>query len=148
MKVILLADVKGKGKKGDVVKVNDGYARNMLFPKGLAKEATAGNLKNLEHQKAIAAQEEAERKEDAEKLSEKIRKATVRVETKGGENGKLFGSITSAEIAKECKEQFDIELDKKKILLDAPIKQAGTTELKVKLHPEVTATLKVEVVVK
>ncbi len=146
MKVILLENVKGKGKAGDVVKVNDGYARNMLFPKGLAKEATPGNLKNLENKKAIAAEEEAERKADAEKMAKKLDDVTVKIETKAGENGKLFGSITSADIAKECKEQFALEIDKKKINLSTPIKEAGSYKLSVKLYPEVVGTLSVEVV--
>ena len=148
MKVILLADVKGKGKAGDVVKVNDGYARNMLFPKGLAKEATAGNLKNLEQQKAIAAEQEAERKAEAEATAKKLADLTVKIETKAGDNGKLFGSITSADIADACKEQAGIEIDKKKIVLDAPVKQAGNVEVQVKLYPEVTAKLKVEIIAK
>lgn len=148
MKVILLADVKGKGKAGDVVKVNDGYARNMLFPKGLAKEATAGNLKNLEHQKAIAAEQEAERKAEAEATAKNLADLTVKIETKAGDNGKLFGSITSADIADACKEQAGIEIDKKKIVLDAPVKQAGNVEVQVKLYPEVTAKLKVEIIAK
>lgn len=148
MKVILLADVKGKGKAGDVVKVNDGYARNMLFPKGLAKEATAGNLKNLEHQKAIAAEQEAERKAEAEATAKKLADLTVKIETKAGDNGKLFGSITSADIADACKEQAGIEIDKKKIVLDAPVKQAGNVEVQVKLYPEVIAKLKVEIIAK
>ena len=148
MRVILLADVKGKGKAGDVVKVNDGYARNMLFPKGLAKEATAGNLKNLEHQKAIAAEQEAERKAEAEATAKKLADLTVKIETKAGDNGKLFGSITSADIADACKEQAGIEIDKKKIVLDAPVKQAGNVEVQVKLYPEVTAKLKVEIIAK
>ena len=131
MKVILLADVKG-----------------MLFPKGLAKEATAGNLKNLEHQKAIAAEQEAERKAEAEATAKKLADLTVKIETKAGDNGKLFGSITSADIADACKEQAGIEIDKKKIVLDAPVKQAGNVEVQVKLYPEVTAKLKVEIIAK
>lgn len=148
MKVILLADVKGKGKAGDVIKVNDGFARNMLFPKGLAKEATAGNLKNLEKQKAEAAAEEAANRAKAKELAAELEKITVKIETKAGDNGKLFGSITSADIAAACKEQFGFEVDKKKINLDAPIKTAGNSELTVKLYPEVAAKLKVEVVAK
>ena len=148
MKVILLADVKGKGKAGDVVKVNDGFARNMLFPKGLAKEATVGNLKNLEHQKAIAAEQEAERKAAAEATAKKLADLTVKIETKAGDNGKLFGSITSADIADACKEQSGIEIDKKKIILDAPVKQAGNAKVQVKLYPEVIAELKVEIIAK
>ena len=148
MKVILLQDVKGTGKKDEIIEVNDGYARNMLFPKGLAKEATAGNLKNLEHQKAIAAEQEAERKAEAEATAKKLADLTVKIETKAGDNGKLFGSITSADIADACKEQAGIEIDKKKIVLDAPVKQAGNVEVQVKLYPEVTAKLKVEIIAK
>ena len=127
MKVILLADVKGKGKAGDVVKVSDGFARNMLFPKGLAKEATAGNLKNLEHQKEIRLAEEAANKKAAEELSEKL------------------ASITSADISAALKDQFDVDIDKKKIHLDNPIKETGLKEVIIKLHPEVNSNLKVDV---
>ena len=141
MKVILLADVKGKGKAGDVVKVSDGFARNMLFPKGLAKEATAGNLKNLEHQKEIRLAEEAANKKAAEELSEKLASATV----KAGESGRLFGSITSADISAALKDQFDVDIDKKKIHLDNPIKETGLKEVIIKLHPEVNSNLKVDV---
>lgn len=148
MKVILLADVKGKGKKGDVVKVNDGFARNMLFPKGLAKEATPGNIKQLEHQKEIAAAEEAAKKEAAEEIAAKFEEITVKIEAKVGDNGKIFGSITSADIAKATKEQFAIDVDKKKIQLDSPIKVAGNKEIPVKLYQGVVGTLKVEVVAK
>lgn len=148
MKVILLADVKGKGKAGDVIKVSDGFARNMLFPKGLAKEATSGNLKQLERQKAEKAAEEAAKKEEATKLAAEIEKVTVKIETKAGENGKLFGSITSADIAAACKEQFGFDIDKKKINLSSPIKQSGSSEISVKLYPEISAKLKVEVIAK
>ncbi len=148
MKVILLADVKGKGKAGDVIKVSDGFARNMLFPKGLAKEATSGNLKQLERQKAEKAAEEAAKKEEATKLAAEIEKVTVKIETKAGENGKLFGSITSADIAAACKEQFGFDIDKKKINLGSPIKQSGSSEISVKLYPEISAKLKVEVIAK
>ena len=140
MKVILLADVKGKGKAGDVVKVSDGFARNMLFPKGLAKEATAGNLKNLEHQKEIRLAEEAANKKAAEELSEKLASATVKISIKAGESGRLFGSITSADISAALK-----DIDKKKIHLDNPIKETGLKEVIIKLHPEVNSNLKVDV---
>ena len=145
MKVILLADVKGKGKAGDVVKVSDGFARNMLFPKGLAREATAGNLKNLEHQKEIRLAEEAANKKAAEELSEKLASATVKISIKAGESGRLFGSITSAYISAELKDQFDVDIDKKKIHLDNPIKETGLKEVIIKLHPEVNSNLKVDV---
>lgn len=145
MKVILLADVKGKGKAGDVVKVNDGFARNKLFPQGLAKEATAGNLKNLEHQKEIKLAEEAANKKKSEELAEKLSQVSVEISIKAGENGKLFGSITSADIAVALKEQFQIDVDKKKIHLDNPIKETGEKEVVVKPHPEVSCKLKVQI---
>lgn len=145
MKVILLANVKGKGKAGDVVNVSDGYARNMLLPRGIAKEATAGNLKNLEHKKAIMQAEEEEKKANATKLAEEIEKITLSFETKSGENGKLFGSVTSADIIEECKNKFNKTIDKKQIVLDAPIKTAGLHDVKVKLYPGISATLKVKV---
>lgn len=145
MKVILLADVKGKGKAGDIVKVSDGYARNMLFPKKLAKEATPGNVKALENHKAEVAAAEAAKKAEAEALAKKFEEMTVKIVTKVGDNGKLFGSITSADIVKATKEQFDIEIDKKKVVLDSPIKTEGITTVKVKLYHEVIGNLKVKI---
>ena len=115
MIVILLKDVKGKGKAGDVVKVNDGYARNMLLPRGLAQEATEGNIRNLEKQKAIAAEkraaEEAKAREDKAKLEE----ITLEIKSKGGDSGKLFGSITSKDIADALEAQEGIRIDKKRL---------------------------------
>ncbi len=147
MIVILLQDVKGKGKAGDVVKVNDGYARNMLLPKGLAKEATQGNVRSLEKQKAIAEEKRAEQKAAAEKLAERLEKVTVNIQSKGGENGKLFGSITSKDIADALEAQENVKVDKKKIDLPAPIKQTGVETVTVKLFPEVSAKIKVSVTV-
>ena len=147
MIVILLKDVKGTGKAGEVVKVSDGYARNMLLPKGLAKEATEGNVRNLEKQKAIAAEKKEAQKEAAQKQAEEMSKITVIVKSKGGENGKLFGSITSKDIADALEKQEGIKVDKKKIDLAAPIKQTGDTEVIVKLFPEVSAKLKVTVTI-
>ncbi|MEE0772826.1 MAG: 50S ribosomal protein L9 [Anaerovoracaceae bacterium] len=147
MIVILLKDVKGTGKAGDVVKVSDGYARNMLLPKGLAKEATEGNVRNLEKQKAIAAEKLEAQKEAAKKQAEEMSKITVVIKSKGGENGKLFGSITSKDIADALEEQEKIKVDKKKIDLTSPIKQTGDFQVAVKLFPEVSATLKVTVTV-
>lgn len=147
MIVILTQDVKGKGKAGDVVKVNDGYARNMLLPKGLAKEATQGNVRSLEKQKALAEEKRQEQKAAAQKQAEKLEKLTVTIQSKGGENGKLFGSITSKDIAEALEAQEGIKVDKKKIDLPAPIKQTGTETVTVKLFPEVTAKLKVKVTV-
>lgn len=147
MIVILTKDVKGTGKAGDVVKVSDGYARNMLLPKGLAREATEGNVRSLEKQKAIAEEKRQEQKAAAEKQAEKLEKITVTVETKGGENGKLFGSITSKDIAEALEKQEGISLDKKKIVMDGPIKQAGETTVTVKLFQDVSAEMKVKVTV-
>lgn len=147
MIVILTKDVKGTGKAGEVVKVSDGYARNMLLPKGLAKEATEGNVRNLEKQKAIAAEKLEAQKEVAKKQAEEMSKITVVIKSKGGENGKLFGSITSKDIAEALEKQENIKIDKKKIELPSPIKQTGDTEVTVKLFPEVSATLKVTVTV-
>jgi large subunit ribosomal protein L9 len=145
MIVILTKDVKGTGKAGEVVKVSDGYARNMLIPRGLAKAATEGNVKNLEKQKQIMAEKQAADKAAAEIQAGKINDCTVEIVTKGGENGRLFGSITSKDIADALKEQQGISIDKKKIVLDSPIKETGETTVKVKVYPEVSAELKVKV---
>ncbi len=145
MIVILNKDVKGTGKAGDVVKVSDGYARNMLLPKGYAKEATEGNVRSLEKQKAIAAKKKAEEKADAQVRADELNKLSVRIKTKVGDSGKIFGSITSKDIAEALKAQHGIELDKKKIQLSSTIKQIGEVSVDVKLYPEVTAQLKVVV---
>ncbi len=147
MIVILLKDVKGAGKAGDVVKVSDGYARNQLIPKGFAKEATQGNVRNLEKQKAIAAEKRAEEKDAAEKQAKKIEQITLKVKSKGGETGKLFGSITTKDIAEALERQEGIIIDRRKIDMPGPIKQTGTWEVTVKLFPEVAAKMKVEVTV-
>ena len=147
MIVILTQDVKGTGKAGDVIKVNDGFARNMLIPKGLAKEATQGNIRSLEKQKAIADQKREEQKAAAEKQAEDLQKVTLNIKSKGGDSGKLFGSITSKDIADALEEQEGIKIDKKKIEMDGPIKQAGDTEVVLKLFQDVSAKLKVNVTV-
>ncbi len=147
MIVILLKDVKGTGKAGDVVKVSDGYARNQLIPKGFAKEATQGNVRNLEKQKAIAAEKRAEEKAAAEDQAGKIEKITLQVKSKGGESGKLFGAITTKDIADALEDQEGIKIDRRKIDMPGPIKQTGTWEVTVKLFPEVAAKMKVEVTV-
>lgn len=143
MIVILNRDVKGTGKAGDVVKVSDGYARNMLLPKGYAKEATEGNIRSLEKQKAIAAEKKAEEKAAAQARAEEINKLSVKISTKVGDSGKIFGSITSKDIAEALKAQHGMDLDKKKIQLGSPIKQTGETAVDIKLYQEVTAQLKV-----
>ena len=147
MIVILMKDVKGTGKAGDVVKVSDGYARNMLLPKGLAKEASDGNIRNLEKQKEIAAAKRAEQKAAAQETAEKLEKITLEIKTKGGESGKLFGSITSKDISDALEKQEKIKVDKKKIEMSSPIKQAGQNTVTIKLFSEVSADLKVNVTV-
>ena len=143
MIVILNRDVKGTGKAGDVVKVSDGYARNMLLPRGYATEAT---IRSLEKQKAVLAEKKAAEKQAAQELAEKINATEVVIKTKAGENGKIFGSITSKDIADALKEQKKITVDKKKIQLDNPIKGIGEMTVNIKLYPEVTAKLKVSVI--
>ena len=145
MVVILNRDIKGTGKAGDVVKVSDGYARNMLIPRGWATEATEGNVRSLEKQKAIAAEKKAEEKAAAQAQAEKIRTLSVTITTKAGDGGRIFGSITSKDIADALKAQHKLTVDKKKIQLDSPIKQTGETEVAIKLYPEVATTLKVVV---
>ena len=143
MIVILNRDVKGTGKAGDVVKVSDGYARNMLLPKGYATEATDGIIRNLEKQEAIAAEKKAEEKAATQQTAEKIGALSVEIKTKAGEGGKIFGSITSKDIADALKDQHKITVDKKKIQLDSPIKQTGEITVEIKLYTEVNAKLKV-----
>ena len=145
MIVILNRDVKGTGKAGEVVKVSDGYARNMLLQKGWATEATDGNIRSLEKQKALQAKQRAEDKAAAEELAAKLAETKVVIKTKSGEGGRLFGSITSKDIAEETRKQTGINLDKKKIQLSSPIKTMGTFEVEVKLFQEVTGKLTVEV---
>ena len=145
MLVILNKDVKGTGKAGEIVKVSDGFARNMLFPKGLAKEATDANVRNLEKQKAAEAQKKAEEKAAALDLAKKLEDVKVVIKTKSGEGGRLFGSITSKDIADETKKQTGFVIDKKKIQLNSPIKNMGKFDIKVKLYPEVVGVLTVEV---
>lgn len=145
MIVILEKDVKGVGKAGEVVKVSDGYARNMLIPRGIAKEATDGNIRNLEKQKAIQDEQRQKDLAEAKQLAERIGKLSVDIVTKSGEGGRLFGSITSKDIADALMEQHKITIDKRKIMLESPIKQMGKYELDAKIYPEVTAKIKVTV---
>lgn len=146
MIVILNKDIKGTGKAGDVVNVSDGYARNMLLPRGYATEATEGNIRNLEKQKQIAAEKKAEEKAAAQQTAEKLSKLTVEIKTKAGEGGKIFGSITSKDIAEALKKQHNITVDKKKIQLNSTIKQTGELTVDIKLYTEVTAKLKVNII--
>ncbi len=145
MKVILLQDVKSVGKRGDVVEVSDGYAKNFIFKKKLGTPADSKNLNDLKLQKANEEKVAAENLADAEEFSKQIESKTVIVRLKAGEGGKTFGSVSSKEIAQEAKTQFDMDIDKKKIVLPEAIKSFGTFEVPVKLHPKVMATLKVKV---
>lgn len=146
MKVIFLQDVKGKGKKGEVKKVSPGYAQNFLFKKNLAIEATPGNLKALEAKKRKEQQKEQEEKEAAIKLKEVLDQTTVRLQAKSGDGGRLFGSITSKQIAEALKKEHGHKIDRRKIELDEPIRALGHTKVSVKLHPEVQGTIHVHVV--
>lgn len=145
MKVILLQDVKSVGKKDQVVEVSDGYARNFILHKKLGLEATPQNLNNLKLQKANEAKIAQENLEKAKQFSEEISKLKVVVTMKAGEGGRVFGSVSSKEIAEAAKKQHGIELDKKKIVLPEPIKGFGSYEVSVKLHPEVTGKITVKV---
>lgn len=143
MLVILQKDVKGTGKKGEIVKVSDGFANNRLIPGGFAIPATDKNVRSVEKQKKVIAQKQAEEKAAAEAAAAKLESKPVVIKTKVGGGGKLFGSITSMDIADAIKEQIGKTIDKKKIVLSKPIKEIGETEVDVKLYPEVTAKVKV-----
>lgn len=145
MKVILLDDVKSVGKKGEIVEVNEGYARNFLLHKKLGLEATGKNLNDIKLQKANEDKIAEQNLQNAKDLAALMEKEEVIVTMKAGEGGKAFGSVSSKEIAKAYQEQNGKELDKKKLVLADPIKNFGQYEVKVKLHPKVTATLKVKV---
>ena len=145
MKVILLEDVKEQGKKGDIVNVSDGYARNMLFPKKLAVEATPKNINDLKLQKAHEEKVAKENLEAAKAFKAELETKEVTVSIKVGENGRTFGSVSSKEISEAAKAQLGYDIDKKKMQLASPIKELGTTMVPVKLHPQVTAQLKVVV---
>lgn len=143
MKVILLADVKALGKKGQIVNVSDGYARNMLFPKKLGVEANAKNLNDLKLQNQNKEKVAQENLEAAQEFAKELEELTVEVKIKVGEGGRMFGSVSAKEIAEAAKKQLNLELDKKKMLLESPIKSLGVTMVPIKLHPKVTGQLKV-----
>ncbi|HHX24431.1 MAG: 50S ribosomal protein L9 [Tepidanaerobacteraceae bacterium] len=146
MKVILLEDVKKIGKKGDLVNVADGYARNYLFPRNLAKEATSGSIKQLKQEKKAMENKKKKELELAKEVAEKISKSSVTVKAKSGDQGKLFGSITSKDIANELKKQHNIDVDRRKIELSEPIKTLGNYKVNIKLAPEVEAELTVKII--
>ncbi len=145
MKVILLQDVKSLGKKGDIVEVSDGYARNRIIPGKLGVEANAANMNNLKLQKANQAKVAAENLADAKAMAEKLAALEVVTSIKTGEGGRSFGSVSTKEIADGLKSQHGIEIDKKKIVLPEPLKTPGYAEVTVKLHPEVQAVLRIKI---
>lgn len=143
MKVILMEDVKSLGKKGDIVNVSDGYARNMLFPKKLGLEATSKNINDLKLQKAHEDKVAQELLDAAQVFKAELETKEVTVSIKVGENGRTFGSVSSKELAEAAKDQLGYDIDKKKMQLSSPIKELGTTKVPIRLHPKVTAELKV-----
>lgn len=146
MKVILLQDVKSLGKKGEVVNVSDGYARNMILPKKLGVEANSKNLNDLKLQNQHAEKVAQENLKAAQALAAEIEDKQVQVKIKTGEGGRIFGAVSSKEVAAAAKEQLDLELDKKKMQMSEGLKSLGVHEVSIKLHPKVTAVLKVEVI--
>ena len=146
MEVVLLEDVKTLGKKGQIVKVNDGYARNFILPKKLGIEATQKNLNDLKLQKANEARLAAEQLAAAKELAAQLEKSSITVSIKAGEGGKAFGSVSSKEIASAIASQLSLDIDKKKLVLPEPLKTFGVHEVPIKLHKEVTGKLAVKVV--
>ncbi|WAA09550.1 50S ribosomal protein L9 [Fervidibacillus albus] len=145
MKVIFLKDVKGKGKKGEIKNVADGYAQNYLLKNNLAIEATPANIKSMEAKKRREIKQKEQEMQEAKNLKGKIDQLTVELTAKAGEGGRLFGSITSKQIAEKLQKDHNIKIDKRKIEMDDAIRSLGYTKIPVKLHPEVTATLTVHV---
>lgn len=145
MEIILLQDVKALGKKGEVVKVSDGYARNFILPKKLGVEATKQNMYDLNNQKAAEEKRQKEILEEARKQAKELENLTIKVKIKVGEGGKTFGSVSTKEIAAAIKEQHKLDIDKKKLVLNDPIKQVGIYTIPVKMHAQVTASIKVSV---
>ncbi len=145
MQIILLEDVKAHGKKGDIVNVSDGYARNFIIPKKLGLEATPKNLNDLKLQKAAELKKQKEILEAAQKLKAEIEEKSIQLTIKAGEGGRTFGSISTKEIQQAMKEQLGYDIDKKKFTLNNPIRNMGTYTVPIKLHPNVVAELKVKV---
>jgi large subunit ribosomal protein L9 len=145
MKVILKDDIKNLGKMGQVVNVADGYARNYLVPKGLAVEANTKNIKSLEHEKRLIGEKAKKIKNSAQELSDKVLNITLVIKANAGEEGKLFGSVTTMDIAEALKNE-GIKIDKKRISLDEPIKRLGTYSVSLKLHSEISTQVNVQVV--
>lgn len=146
MKVILKQDIKGVGKKDEVINAADGYARNFLFPKNLAVPANTGNMNNLKAKSESNAFRKGEELKEAKEIAEKLKKITLKLKVKAGENGKLFGGVTAKEISEALKKEYKIDVDKKKIVLKDAIKQAGTTRVEIKLYEGVVSSVLVMVV--
>lgn len=146
MKVVLLQDVKDLGKKGELVNASDGYARNFLFPRKLAVEATAGKLKEIEDKKSSEKNKKEMELKAAKELADRLSKVEISFKTKAGENGKLFGSITGKDVADAIKAQHKIEVDKKKVVLHDAIKALGAYQVEIKVYPEVSAKINVKVI--
>lgn len=145
MKVILLKDVKGTGKKGEIKEVSDGYARNFLLKKGAAVEANQANMKELDEKSKSKERKALIEYEEAVLLGKQMENVNIQIEVKSGEGGRLFGSITSKEIAEQLKKQKNIDIDKRKILMDEPIRTLGSTLVEIKLHQKVTTKIRVDV---
>lgn len=146
MKVILLQDIKGVGKKDQIINANDGYARNYLFPKKLAVEANTGNLTNLKSKQESNQYRKDIQKEEAMKLATKLKDITLTIKVKAGENGKIFGGVTAKEIAENLKAQYKIEIDKKKIILAENIKNLGNITVDIKLYEGIIGKLRVQII--
>ncbi len=146
MKVILLSDIKGVGKKDQIINASDGYARNFLFPKKLAVEANAENMSKLKAKQDSNLYKKNVEKEEAMKIAEKLKGILLKISVKAGENGKIFGSITSKEIADNLKEQYKIEIDKKKVELKEPIKTVGSFVVSIRLYEGIIGNLKVQII--
>ena len=145
MKVILLTDVKGKGKKGQMIEVSDGYARNYMLPRKLAQEATADNINTMRMNDKATAERQARERAEAREISRKLKELTLVVKAKGGGAGRLFGAVTNTEIAEALKKNAGITVDKRKIVIDEPIKNVGTYTVKAKLGYEITGQFSVKI---
>lgn len=146
MKVILKADIKGVGKKDQIINASDGYATNYLFPKNLAVPADKGNMNNLNAKKSSEEHRKELEREEARKNAKKIEGISLKMPVKSGENGRIFGSVTTKEIAEALEKQYQIKVDKKKMLLEEPIKTLGTFQIEIKLYETITAKLKVNII--
>ncbi|MDO5556760.1 MAG: 50S ribosomal protein L9 [Clostridia bacterium] len=145
MKVILLQDIKGVGKKDQVIEAADGYARNFLFPRKMALEANAGNMGKLNAKKEVIQRKKDKEKEEAKEIAKRFKEINLEIKVKSGQNGRIFGGVTSSQIAENLEKQYSMHIDKKKIMLDNSIKNLGVVDVKVKLYEGVVGTLKVKI---